>query len=48
MPYTASNKSRPAPRDDGTAGVLVWFVLYAAFIVALFALQGGTGAIPIR
>ena len=48
MRHTTTHSSREAPHDDGAAGFVVWIVLYAVFMVALLALQGGTGAIPIR
>ena len=48
MRHTTTQSSRGASHDEGAAGFVVWIVLFAVFMVVLLAVQGGTGAIPIR
>ncbi|MEX0853141.1 MAG: hypothetical protein WD036_07655 [Bauldia sp.] len=43
---------RPYPSaiqpDQSAAGFVVWIVVYATFMLALFALRGGVGAMSIH
>jgi hypothetical protein len=45
MQNPPTNLPRRAGGDEAR-GIAVWMVLYAVFMVALFALGGGTGALP--
>ncbi len=41
MRSIARNRAHAAP-DAGTGGFLLWIVIYAAFMLALIAFNGGT------
>ncbi len=40
--HTTTHGQRSTPADAGTGGFLLWIVVYAAFMVGLVALNGGT------
>ncbi len=48
MHNTAYNLTSAPHRDRGAAGFLFWIVLYAAFLVALMALGGGSRVLTVH
>ena len=42
MRSISRDSSSQAPHDAGTGGFLLWIAVYAAFMLALIAFNGGT------